>query len=241
LVQNRTVFTILSSNPPEPVLFPNGYTIVHRISLFSSSHFLISNPSQAHRHASNAEDALVKGLLIPAAEEHYKAAELFKACIEQATDEGVCQTRTFLKTINQLISHVFYSVKTQNKRTMRMLHDQHIKAGRELQRRIAKLREEKKDPSLPQIIPSVVPPATVRASPTPQQQQQHQQPQQQQPQQFQQQRKLTDSQYTFDESFMVLGGQRVRFRSSSTSHFSVLMKNCISSLIRGMLLINFGK
>jgi hypothetical protein len=87
---------------------------------------------------------------------------------------------------------------------MRMLHDQHMKAGRELQRRIVKLREERKDPSLPQIIPSVMPPATVRASPAQQQQQQ-----QQQLQQLQQQRKLTDSQDTVDESFMVLGGQRV--------------------------------
>jgi hypothetical protein len=45
--------------------------------------------SQAHQHVSNAENYFSQGLLIPAAEEHYKAAEAFKACIEHSNDEKV--------------------------------------------------------------------------------------------------------------------------------------------------------
>ena len=44
---------------------------------------------QAHQHVQNAEEYDVQGLLIPAAEEHYKAAEAFQVCMEQATDEQV--------------------------------------------------------------------------------------------------------------------------------------------------------
>ena len=77
-----------------------------------------------------------------------------------------------------------------------MLYNEHRKAGKELQRKIAKLREENKDPSLPQkpprlaipnnaassVPPSVAsPPAQVFGS------------------------NLADSQQTVDESFMLLG------------------------------------
>ncbi|KLO07987.1 hypothetical protein SCHPADRAFT_908989 [Schizopora paradoxa] len=81
---------------------------------------------QAHEHASSASDLYARGLLIPAAEEHYKAAEAFTRCVDQATDE-------------------------HTKNTLRKLHTHHSTLGRDLQRRIAKLREEGKDPSVPQV------------------------------------------------------------------------------------------
>lgn len=37
----------------------------------------------------NSEEYEAQGLLIPAAEEHHKAAEAFQVCFEQATDEQV--------------------------------------------------------------------------------------------------------------------------------------------------------
>jgi len=81
---------------------------------------------QAHEHASSAIDFYTRGLLIPAAEEHYKAAEAFTRCVDQATDE-------------------------HTKNTLRKLHTHHNTLGRDLQRRIAKLKEEGKDPSVPQV------------------------------------------------------------------------------------------
>lgn len=42
--------------------------------------------------------------------------------------------------------------RVQTKRTLRMLHNENIKSGKELQRKIAKLEEEGKDPNMP--IPS---------------------------------------------------------------------------------------
>lgn len=121
----------------------------------------------AHEHAENAHNYTTQGLLIPAAEEHYAAAQGFLTCIEQSNDENT-------------------------KRTLRMLYNDHCKAGKELQRRIAKLREEGKDPAQPQkplpsrsAVPSI-PRST--ASPPP-----HSHP------------RMSDSQATVDESFMVLG------------------------------------
>ena len=82
-----------------------------------------------------------------------------------------------------------------------MLHNEHMRLGKDLQRRIAKLREENKDPSLPQKPPRSsagqntnvpAPPPQPVPSPPPQPQ-----------------GKLSDSQQTVDESFMLLG-QRVR-------------------------------
>ena len=86
-----------------------------------------------------------------------------------------------------------------------MLHNEHMKMGKDLQRRIAKLREENKDPSLPQKPPRV--PATgpsTSVSPPP--------PQPPSSPPLQSQNKLSDSQQTVDESFMLLG-QRVRLIS----------------------------
>ncbi|KAI0078186.1 hypothetical protein K474DRAFT_1660848 [Panus rudis PR-1116 ss-1] len=126
----------------------------------------------AHQHAANAEDFSAQGLLIPASEEHHKAAEAFKACIEASSDENT-------------------------KRTLRMLYNEHNKAEKELQRKIAKLREENKDPSIPQkssrpapssssVSPSVVPPRTP-ATPPPNAPS-----------------SLSDSQQMVDESFLLL-------------------------------------
>jgi hypothetical protein len=96
---------------------------------------------------------------------------------------------------------------------MKMLYDEHSKAGKELQRKIVQLREENKDPSLPQM--TVVPTSpstnatlgsTLRppSSPPP--------------------RRMTDSQQTVDESFMVLG-QRV----------SVIITNCRNVVLTGAI------
>jgi hypothetical protein len=86
-----------------------------------------------------------------------------------------------------------------------LLYNEHIKTGRDLERRIAKLREENKDPSLPQKMPTHAEhvsfplsggprsPYLVPSPPPPQNAS----------------IRLTDSQNNVDESFMVLG-QRVR-------------------------------
>lgn len=78
-----------------------------------------------------------------------------------------------------------------------MLCNDHSKAGKELQRRIAKLREENKDPNLPQKPASSGPsgsesarPATLPTAPSPPPQTHN---------------RLSDSQQTVDESFMLLG------------------------------------
>ncbi|TDL27520.1 hypothetical protein BD410DRAFT_782614 [Rickenella mellea] len=94
--------------------------------------------NQAHQHAHNADDYQSRGLLIPAAEEHYKAAEFYQLCVEQCQDENT-------------------------KRTLRMLYADNSKAGKDLQRRIAKMREEGKDPSLPQLSPASQAPSSGRA------------------------------------------------------------------------------
>ncbi|EMD38608.1 hypothetical protein CERSUDRAFT_113788 [Gelatoporia subvermispora B] len=124
----------------------------------------------AHQHAANADDYIAQGLLVPAAEEHYKAAEAFLACIELSKDENT-------------------------KRTLRMLHNEHSKAGKDLQRKIAKLREENKDPNLPQKptrSSSATNPAQVL-------------PAQPAPPSPPQRNRMIDSQQTVDESFMILG------------------------------------
>ncbi|KAG7452703.1 uncharacterized protein BT62DRAFT_989790 [Guyanagaster necrorhizus] len=126
----------------------------------------------AHQHAANAEDFLNNGLLIPAAEEHSKAAEAYLAAVERSTDDSA-------------------------KRTLQMLYNEHRKAGTELERRIEKLREDGKDPLVPQkrdipklsATPNFVADFSPNSSPPPQ-------------------RHMTDLQATVDESFMLLGGQR---------------------------------
>ncbi|OSD02865.1 hypothetical protein PYCCODRAFT_1435151 [Trametes coccinea BRFM310] len=132
----------------------------------------------AHQHAANADDFLARGLLIPAAEEHYKAAEAFQACVDASNDDNT-------------------------KRTLRMLHNEHMKLGKDLQRRIAKLREENKDPSLPQkpirrasaaskaSLSANAPVPAPEPAPSPPPQPHNS--------------RLSESQQTVDESFMLLG------------------------------------
>ncbi|KAJ3844467.1 hypothetical protein F5878DRAFT_648885 [Lentinula raphanica] len=127
----------------------------------------------AHQHAANAEDYANSGLLIPASQEHMKAAEAYAAAVECTED-------------------------VSTKRTLQMLHNEHNKANKELERKIAKLRSEGKDPAQPQQAvpvqislnskPIAGPSRTNSSSPPPQH--------------------LTDSQGTVEESFMLLAGQR---------------------------------
>ncbi|PFH52376.1 hypothetical protein AMATHDRAFT_74173 [Amanita thiersii Skay4041] len=133
--------------------------------------------NRAHQHAANAEDHWNNGLLILAAEEHFKAADAYLAAVERSNDESA-------------------------KRTLRMLYNDHHKAGNDLQRKIHNLKEEGRDPSLPQkqerssspVVHALHPTASSgvstsqRSAPSPPLQ-----------------RPMTD---TVDESFMLLGGQR---------------------------------
>ena len=81
-----------------------------------------------------------------------------------------------------------------------MLYNDHRKAGKELQRKIAKLKEENKDPSLPQKPSKIAVPSNSATSvPQPVSSPPPQAPR----------IGLSDSQQTVDESFMLLG-QRVR-------------------------------
>ncbi|KAA1471263.1 hypothetical protein DENSPDRAFT_837220 [Dentipellis sp. KUC8613] len=126
----------------------------------------------AHLHAANADDFLAQGLLIPASEEHDKASQAFTDCVEASSDENA-------------------------KRTLRMLANEHSKASKELQRRIASLREQGIDPTLPQK-PAIPRPPSLPSrlasgpSPSPPPNARG---------------RLSDSQHTVDESFMLLGQQ----------------------------------
>ncbi|KAH8107203.1 hypothetical protein BXZ70DRAFT_282945 [Cristinia sonorae] len=141
----------------------------------------------AHQHAANADDFMNQGLLLPASEEHYKAAEAFAACIHASSEENT-------------------------KRTLRMLYNEHAKAGKELQRKISKLREEGKDPSLPQ---KSMRPATSDATPGPS----AAPPQLTSSPPPSARNNLSDSQQTVEESFMLLGQ-----RSEGSDAFNTFWK-----------------
>lgn len=79
----------------------------------------------ANHHAAVAEEYQAQGLIVLAAEEHQKAADALLAAIERSTDESA-------------------------KRTLRLLYNRHCKDRDDLQRKIQKLQDEGKDPSLPQ-------------------------------------------------------------------------------------------
>ncbi|CAA7267636.1 unnamed protein product [Cyclocybe aegerita] len=131
----------------------------------------------AHQHAANADDYIANGLIVLAAEEHLKAAEAYQAAIERSHDESA-------------------------QRTLRMLYNEHCKAAKDLQRKIDKLREEGKDPALPQK-PDLPKPASPRRNSS-----QYAGPSRMNTSSPQPTgRPLTDSN-TGDESFMLLGGQR---------------------------------
>jgi len=129
-----------------------------------------------------------------AAEEHYKSAEAFLQCVDQANDEGVCIIRL---ASNLHIDFNDVSV-TQIKKTLRMLYNDHNKAGKELQRKIQKLREEGKDPNQPHPPPPVKREqrmhGSVASSPIPMSR-------------TSPQGNLFDSNYPIDESYMMLGQQ----------------------------------
>ncbi|KAH9028163.1 hypothetical protein EDB84DRAFT_1563196 [Lactarius hengduanensis] len=125
----------------------------------------------AHQHATNADEFTSKGLLVPAAEEHQKSADAFQSCIEASNDENT-------------------------KRTLRMLYNEHSKAAKEVQRRIAALREDGVDPTLPQ---KPAPPRPLPASPPPTHRSSAS------PLPYPKEGRMPDSQV--DESFMLLGQQ----------------------------------
>lgn len=109
---------------------------------------------------------------------------------------------------------------SQAKRTLLMLHNEHKKAGLELERRILKLREEGKDPTVPQKrdVPkksgsgdSFATDPSRASSPLPRPPM------------------LDSHEGTVDESFMLLGGQRVGF--SEIPHTSVNNIKCSRILV----------
>ncbi|KAG6889723.1 hypothetical protein C0995_015021 [Termitomyces sp. Mi166 len=133
---------------------------------------------------------------MPAYEEHLKAADAYLAAVERSHDEST-------------------------KRTLRLLYNDHTKAAKELERKIEKLREEGKDPALPQkaeVAQVQTPrsprnPNLPRSTPsTPP---------------F---RPLSDSQNAVDESFMLLAGQRSFRKSDPGDAF-----NQFWSIMQGML------
>ena len=86
-----------------------------------------------------------------------------------------------------------------------MLYNEHCKAGKELQRKIDILKNEGKDPSLPQLpeLSQKAPPPKLHSNAYPG-------PPRVNTSSPQPLRFMTDSQNTGDESFMLLGAQRVR-------------------------------
>ncbi|PPQ65104.1 hypothetical protein CVT24_003065 [Panaeolus cyanescens] len=134
----------------------------------------------AHQHAANADDYLAKGLIVLASEEHFKAAEAYLAGIDRSHDESA-------------------------KRTLRMLYNDHCKAGKELQRKIEKLKMEGKDPALPQKLDATTSPKTniPRSNSRP-----YVGPSRVNTSSPQPVMPMSDSQNAGEESFMLLGGQR---------------------------------
>lgn len=154
---------------------------------------------QAHQHGAGADEYLTQGLLIKAAGEYEKAVQAFQECVLVSTDEKVRLVQTSYHPPLPNIPLV------KTKGTLQMLLNEHEKSAKDVQRRIEKLREENKDPSLPQNVPQkhISTPAPVpgpSSSPLPQTSS-----------------RMVDSQNTGDESFMLLG-QRV---STVPSHCPV--------------------
>jgi hypothetical protein len=103
------------------------------------------------------------------------------------------------------IHHFLTSAFVKTKGTLQLLYNEHTKSAKDVQRKIDKLREENKDPSLPQNVPhkhASTPPPVPGPSTSPPPQTGN---------------RMVDSQNTGDESFMLLG-QRV---SPISSHRSV--------------------
>ena len=84
----------------------------------------------------------------------------------------------------------------QAKRTLNLLYNEQRKTEKDLQRRIDKLKQDGKDPTLPQKPEPRPPPSSYMGPPS-------------NPSPPSSNRPMSDSQNTVDESFMVLAGQRV--------------------------------
>ncbi|KAI5899940.1 uncharacterized protein SCHCODRAFT_02483043 [Schizophyllum commune H4-8] len=124
----------------------------------------------AHQHAANADELFAQGLIVAAMQEHSKAAESYAAAAARSNDEAA-------------------------KRTLNLLYNEQRKTEKDLQRKIDKLKQDGKDPTLPQKPEPRPPPSSYmgpRSNPSP--------PSSSRP--------MSDSQNTVDESFMVLAGQR---------------------------------
>ncbi|KAI5123276.1 hypothetical protein M0805_009298 [Coniferiporia weirii] len=155
----------------------------------------VSSLDQGHEHANNASDYYARGLLILAAEEHYKAAEAFQTCVDQSTDE-------------------------HTKNTLRKLCTHHNAVGKDLLRRIEKLKEEGKDPSLPQLSQNSRSVSKISEAGT-------------LPHVSSRGRNLESSTNTFDESFMVLNQQTES--SGDDSPFDLFWK------VTGEIMVNLSQ
>lgn len=82
-----------------------------------------------------------------------------------------------------------------------MLYNDQCNKGKELQRQIAKLREENKDPNLPHKPPTRTKAPAVAATPSP--------PQPSTSSGIQRPSRMSESEQMVDESFMLLGQSRV--------------------------------
>ncbi|KAF8638503.1 hypothetical protein AX16_010486 [Volvariella volvacea WC 439] len=163
-----------------------------------------NNPMNiARQHTANADEYLAKGLIVLAAEEHLKAAEAFRAAVEKSQDDSA-------------------------RRTLLRLHNEHSKAAKELQRRIEALRQEGKDPNLPQKPPPAPPrinsPSNFgipRAAPS---------PPPNQPAGLTPQRSVNMAEsHSVDESFMLLAGQRSE-PGDAFNHFWNIMQGMLDNL-----------
>lgn len=75
----------------------NTVCLTIRYPLYYGPHHI--NP-QAHHHAANADDYLIKGLIVLASQEHFKAAEAYIAAIDRSHDESVQQIYNFFCPLN---------------------------------------------------------------------------------------------------------------------------------------------
>ncbi|KAJ7285624.1 hypothetical protein C8J57DRAFT_1496358 [Mycena rebaudengoi] len=99
--------------------------------------------SAAHQHAANAEDEANKGLLIPAAEEHFKVRKASSGNIQNNYHE-LQAAEAYEQAMERRVPHF-----AKAKRTLRMLYNEHQKAAKDLQRQIEQLKAQGKDPNLP--------------------------------------------------------------------------------------------
>ncbi|KAH7916013.1 hypothetical protein BJ138DRAFT_1140485 [Hygrophoropsis aurantiaca] len=158
----------------------------------------------AHQHAANAEDYRTQGYLIPASEEHFKAADAFWACVENASDENT-------------------------KRTFRMLYNDHNKAGKDLERKISKLREDNQDPTLPQKASPRSTGAHMQPTASSSSAPRHaSQPTPSPPPYASNSTRMMDSQNNVDESFMVLGQRSDP--GDAFNHFWKIMEGMLDNL-----------